>query len=85
MVTRDRNGGLIEIDDLKRALEITRGSAARPISVDDIERSIRKLKVLGSGYNVISLGSLLPLRSLILKLSDSLSSRFTQDDSIRSL
>ena len=55
LATRSTNGGLLEINDLKAALTSKRGSSAEPISLDDIERSISKLKILGSGFDLIRL------------------------------
>jgi len=55
--TRAANGGLIEVTELVSHLRTMRGSQAQPISEDDIERSIKKMKVLGDGFNLLSVGS----------------------------
>eukprot|EP01102_Stenamoeba_stenopodia_P022861 TRINITY_DN9680_c0_g1_i2.p1 TRINITY_DN9680_c0_g1~~TRINITY_DN9680_c0_g1_i2.p1 ORF type:complete len:255 (+),score=64.39 TRINITY_DN9680_c0_g1_i2:31-765(+) len=67
--TRERNGGLIEMNEMKRLLEYIRGANAQAISQDDIERAIRKLKVLGNGFNIISLGSRKIIQSVPCELN----------------
>ncbi|KND04527.1 ESCRT-II subunit protein SNF8 [Spizellomyces punctatus DAOM BR117] len=57
IATRERNGGLIDITDLKRLLERLRGRNAQEISEDDIVRSIKNLKPLGNGFDVVQIGS----------------------------
>eukprot|EP00300_Choanocystis_sp_HF-7_P015683 c19139_g1_i5.p1 GENE.c19139_g1_i5~~c19139_g1_i5.p1 ORF type:complete len:152 (+),score=43.33 c19139_g1_i5:193-648(+) len=53
--TRPQNGGLISITELHENLIRQRGGLAQPINLDDIERSIKKLAVLGNGLSVIAL------------------------------
>jgi len=67
--TRSGNGGLIEMEELKRQLELTRGRAAQTITNDDIERAMKKLKVLGSGYNLLSVGSKKMIQSVPCELN----------------
>ncbi|KAJ3281632.1 ESCRT-II subunit protein snf8 [Borealophlyctis nickersoniae] len=57
MATRERNGGLIEISELKRHLERMRGRNAQEISEDDIVRSIKNLKPLGNGFDIVTIGA----------------------------
>ncbi|ETW00838.1 hypothetical protein H310_07364 [Aphanomyces invadans] len=57
ILTRNKNGGLIAIQDLLGLLDQRRGPLMQKISDDDIKRSVKKLKVLGEGFNVIELGS----------------------------
>ncbi|KAJ3017111.1 ESCRT-II subunit protein snf8 [Thoreauomyces humboldtii] len=57
IATRERNGGLIDVTDLKRLLERMRGKDAQEISEDDIARSIKTLKPLGSGFDVVVVGN----------------------------
>ena len=54
--TRSENGGLIEMPDLIRAVVLMRGSNAVSISPDDVERAVKQLKVLGSGFNTVQAG-----------------------------
>ena len=53
--TRECNGGLIDMVELKRRLSLLRPSTA--ISDDDILRAIRSLGPLGSGFRVVECGS----------------------------
>ncbi|KAI9029260.1 EAP30/Vps36 family-domain-containing protein [Hyaloraphidium curvatum] len=55
--TRDRNGGLIDLEELKRLVEKSRGRAAQEITEDDIVRAIKSLQPLGSGFEILTLGS----------------------------
>lgn len=54
--TRSKNGGLLELASLQHYLNVIRPKAAQSVSVDDIERSIAKLKILGSGFQVENVG-----------------------------
>ncbi|CAL1528739.1 unnamed protein product [Lymnaea stagnalis] len=56
MATSKRNGGLIGIEDLRRKVEASRGRNSQPISMDDLLRSIKKLKILGNGFTVHKVG-----------------------------
>ncbi|CAL1698858.1 unnamed protein product [Somion occarium] len=55
--TRERNGGLIEMGELVRLVSKLRGVAGGVIAEDDVIRSIKTLKPLGAGYEVIDVGS----------------------------
>lgn len=57
MATSQRNGGLITLGELRHKLIKARGKAQhhQNISNDDIIRAIKKLKVLESGFSIISL------------------------------
>lgn len=67
--TRSVNGGLIEIYDLCKYLQSMRGKNATPITMDDIERSVKKLKVLGNGFNLLTVGSRKMLQSVPCELA----------------
>lgn len=55
--TRERNGGLIEMGELIRLVSKLRGVAGGDvITEDDVMRSIRTLKPLCAGYEVIDVG-----------------------------
>ncbi len=60
--TRERNGGVIEMEDLLRRLARLRGSM--DISAEDVIRSIKTLSPLGSGYEVIKIGGQTFIRSV---------------------
>ena len=55
--TRTVNGGLIEVSALIRTVQKMRGSNALDISGDDVERAVKQLRVLGSGFNVVQAGA----------------------------
>ncbi|CAD5223918.1 unnamed protein product [Bursaphelenchus okinawaensis] len=58
MATSHLNGGIITIDDLRNRLLKSRSKTRKePISQDDIIRAVKKLKVLGHGFELIPLGS----------------------------
>src|SRR5882757_3412131 len=51
--TRERNGGLIEMGELVRMVSKLRGVGGGAVTEDDVMRSIRTLRPLGAGYQVI--------------------------------
>lgn len=55
--TRDQNGGLIDIRELGARLAAKRGRHAASVSRDDMERAIKKLGVLGSGFKIVPVGA----------------------------
>ncbi len=55
--TRHKNGGLMEVNALRDRVNALRPKTAQPVSLDDIERSIAKLKVLGSSYGLRKMGA----------------------------
>jgi len=67
--TKSRNGGLIEVDELRGYLEKMRGRNSQPISNDDLERAAKKLKVLGSGFQLISVGNRTMVQSVPCELN----------------
>ena len=54
--TRDVNGGLIEINELREKIQNHRSKKSSSISIDDIKRAIDKVKVLGNGFGLITIG-----------------------------
>jgi len=54
--TRERNGGLIEMNELVRLVSKLRGVASGAVTEDDVIRSIKTLKPLGAGYEVLDVG-----------------------------
>ncbi|XP_031572055.1 vacuolar-sorting protein SNF8-like [Actinia tenebrosa] len=55
IATRPRNGGLIALDDLHSRILKT-SKARQDVTEDDLERAIKKLHALGSGFQVIPVG-----------------------------
>ncbi|KAF7301783.1 Vacuolar-sorting protein SNF8 [Mycena indigotica] len=53
--TRERNGGLIEMDELLRLVRKLRGVGGGQVTEEDVVRSIKTLQPLGGGYEVIVL------------------------------
>ncbi|KAH9509585.1 ESCRT-II subunit protein snf8 [Bulinus truncatus] len=64
LATSKRNGGLITIEDLQRKVESSRGRNSQQISIDDLLRSIKKLKILGNGFCVHKVGSSFLVQSI---------------------
>lgn len=78
---RDQNGGMIEMEELVRLLNKLRGipttdpnSSGKTsqdtgaVTEDDVLRSIKTLKPLGAGYEVINIGSRKMVRSVVKEL-----------------
>ncbi|KAH9509584.1 ESCRT-II subunit protein snf8 [Bulinus truncatus] len=59
-----RSIGLITIEDLRRKVESSRGRNSQQISIDDLLRSIKKLKILGNGFCVHKVGSSFLVQSI---------------------
>lgn len=53
LATKPKNGGLITLDDLHKAVLKGRSRTRQDVSEDDIVRAIKKLAVLGSGFKVL--------------------------------
>lgn len=67
--TRERNGGLVEMNELVRILTKLRGLEAGAIAEEDVIRSIKTLKPLGAGYEVIEMdGGKKMVRSVVKQL-----------------
>ncbi|ONK81937.1 uncharacterized protein A4U43_C01F34450 [Asparagus officinalis] len=69
LVTRTHNGGLINLQELCSLLCQRRKTARESVSEDDCLRAINKLKVLGSGFEVISVGKKKLVRSVPTELN----------------
>ena len=70
MATREENGGLIELDDLYKKLVKSRGKYKEAISKDDLLQSLKKLKVLGSGFQLIKTNKKYLVQSIPSDMSD---------------
>jgi len=59
MASQHRTGGLMELGEIRHKLIKSRGRSDhhQDITLDDLLRATKKLKVLGTGFTVISLGS----------------------------
>eukprot|EP00003_Mantamonas_plastica_P025613 TRINITY_DN505_c0_g1_i3.p1 TRINITY_DN505_c0_g1~~TRINITY_DN505_c0_g1_i3.p1 ORF type:complete len:241 (-),score=66.09 TRINITY_DN505_c0_g1_i3:186-908(-) len=69
MSTRRETGGLIDLSELVSMLQKTRGTNAEVISADDVERAIKKLGVLGNGFQVLTVGNRKLVQSVALEMS----------------
>ncbi|XP_050299169.1 vacuolar-sorting protein SNF8 isoform X3 [Anthonomus grandis grandis] len=58
LATNNKNGGLISLEELRTRLINARGKRKehQEISKDDLLRAAQKLKIFGSGFNVIPYG-----------------------------
>eukprot|EP00947_MAST-08B_sp_MAST-8B-sp1_P006072 g6072.t1 len=56
LATREANGGLIDMDDLRLRLRRMRGSNAVDLGEDDVRRAVGKLKNLGQGFDIQEVG-----------------------------
>jgi ESCRT-II complex subunit VPS22 len=67
--TRERNGGLIEMGELVRLVSKLRGVSGGVVTEEDVMRSIKTLKPLGAGYEVIEMdGGKKMVRSVVKQL-----------------
>ncbi|PNW70123.1 hypothetical protein CHLRE_17g706650v5 [Chlamydomonas reinhardtii] len=64
LASRSLNGGMMELPALLRAVSRRRGGAAEPVSEDDVVRAIKKLRVLGGGFDLVTIGGRAYVRSV---------------------
>nr|KAG5687589.1 hypothetical protein BaRGS_020002 [Batillaria attramentaria] len=64
LATSHRNGGLISIDELRDRVMASRGRNSQDVSLDDLLRAIRKLRILGNGFTVLTAGSMQLVQSV---------------------
>ncbi|KAF2288746.1 hypothetical protein GH714_012218 [Hevea brasiliensis] len=69
LATRPHNGGLTNLQELCTLLRQKRKSDCEAVSEDDCLRAIRKLKILGSSFEVISVGKRKLVRSVPTELN----------------
>ncbi|XP_052806922.1 vacuolar-sorting protein SNF8-like [Mya arenaria] len=69
LATSHRNGGLISIEELRERLMKSRSKKSQEVSYDDLLRAIKKLKVLGNGFSVITVGNTYMVQSVPGELS----------------
>ncbi|EMD32286.1 hypothetical protein CERSUDRAFT_144103 [Gelatoporia subvermispora B] len=68
--TRERNGGLIEMGELVRLVSKLRGVGSGAVTEEDVIRSIKTLKPLGAGYEVLDLSGKKMVRSVPRQLDE---------------
>jgi ESCRT-II complex subunit VPS22 len=68
--TRQRNGGLIEMNELLRLVSKLRAVDSGEITEEDIVRSIKTLESLGAGYEVIGIEGKKMVRSVVRQLDE---------------
>lgn len=67
IVSRINDGGLTELSEIMRRVQVVRGSSNKQqqqISEDDIVRAIKTLKPLSGGYEVLPIGDRKLVRSV---------------------
>ncbi|MCO5567053.1 hypothetical protein L7F22_020738 [Adiantum nelumboides] len=69
LATRPYNGGLIDLEKLCSLLSKKRRASREPISEDDSLRAICKLEVLGSGFELFTVGKRKMVRSVPTELN----------------
>lgn len=69
LAARNRTGGLMELQELLRAVRRRRGSQAGAVNEDDLMRAIDTLKTLGGGWAVVKAGSRTLVRSVPTELN----------------
>jgi len=76
MASRQENGGLMELDSLFNKLVRSRGKYKEKISKDDLIQSLKNLKGLGSGFQLIKTGKTYLIQSMPSEMSDDPSTIF---------
>ncbi|GIL76429.1 hypothetical protein Vretifemale_6023 [Volvox reticuliferus] len=64
LATRSVNGGIMDLASLLKYVNRRRGSQGEPVSEDDVVRAISKLKVLGGGFDLVTIGGHQYVRSV---------------------
>ena len=72
ILSRDRNGGLLDLEYVQKELAKIRGSRSPEISDEDIIQSVKCLRPLGDGFSVVEFGGKRYIRSLPTELSPDL-------------
>lgn len=68
-ITRNENGGLISISEVKTRLADTSNISSGDITDDDIEQAVKTLNVLGDGFDLQKVGKKMMIRSVPQELS----------------
>lgn len=64
LATSHRNGGLIAVEELRDRVTASRGRNSQDVSIDDLLRAIRKLRILGNGFTLLTAGSMQLVQSV---------------------
>lgn len=70
LATRPLNGGIISVSELMRRLHRHKDYTAESLNEDDIERAVRSLAKLGSGFQIVTTGNLRIVRSVPVELNE---------------
>jgi ESCRT-II complex subunit VPS22 len=70
LATRPMNGGLIGVPELLRKLQRHQDSSMESVSGDDVEQAVRSLATLGSGFQIVTAGTLRLVRSVPVELNE---------------
>lgn len=68
--TRPMNGGIISVPELLRKLQRRRDYSAENLTGEDVERAVRSLATLGSGFQIVTAGNLRLVRSVPVELNE---------------
>jgi ESCRT-II complex subunit VPS22 len=69
LATRPHNGGLLDLEELRGLLAKRRRASREPITEDDCLRAVSKLKSLGGGFEVFTVGRRKLVRSVPTELN----------------
>jgi len=69
LATRPHNGGLLDLEELRGLLAKRRRASREPITEDDCLRAVSKLKSLGGGFEVFTVGHRKLVRSVPTELN----------------
>eukprot|EP00898_Chlorokybus_atmophyticus_P001117 jgi/Chlat1/2005/Chrsp158S02298 len=69
LASRSINGGLMDLRDLHTAVVTKRGARGGEVSEDDVVRAIGKLKALGGGFELLTVGQRKLVRSVPTELN----------------
>ncbi|ETO29770.1 vacuolar-sorting protein [Reticulomyxa filosa] len=67
--TRNVNGGLIDIYELSHKVQEKRSKQSSAVSLDDIKQAISKVKSLGNGFGLITVGDKTMVKSVPVELN----------------
>lgn len=70
LATRPLNGGIISVPELLRRLQRHKDYTVDTLNGDDVERAVRSLATLGSGFQIVSAGTLRIVRSVPVELNE---------------
>uniref|UniRef100_A0A7S2ZR22 Vacuolar-sorting protein SNF8 n=1 Tax=Rhodosorus marinus TaxID=101924 RepID=A0A7S2ZR22_9RHOD len=68
LATRSLNGGIIDAEELLMRLQKKRIKYTEEITIDDIEKAVKKLHIFGGGFALLKLGKKYVVRSVPVEL-----------------